>query len=292
MNKYEVIGFDSNTNTATRKFISNIYASPSYNLEDQFIKFLIELLNKENIDIYIPTYSKEIWLVSKYSDKIVKESKAKFLVSPFNTMTSLENKENAYKILSKYKIDTPKIFNNSNEITKFPIYAKPKVGSGSKQNYIVNHIKEWEYLYAKYSELFMIEYLDGIEFTVDLFFNKRGQIVDYNQRERIKTVAGAAVTTKNNYSILIEDYLSIIQDNFQIIGPANIQFIALSNGRRVLTDINLRMPSGGMPLSVESGLDIPQMIINECIGLPLEHFHTDRKPRVMYRYYEEYFVEL
>ncbi len=284
-----LLGFDNSPDCATKKYIKTIIKSPPYKDEDSFLSFFIEICQKFNVDIYIPTYSEEVRIISKNREQINSKVNTKFLVSDSEAILELENKKMAYERLKTIGVDTPKIVKIGKDKIYFPIYAKPNRASGSKNNFVVSSIEQLEYLKKFYPDLIYLEYLNGIEFTVDLFFTKEGKLHDYNQRERLKTNGGAAIITRNRFDVLIEDYIEIIRSCYHIEGPANIQFFFTENGRRVVTDINLRMPSGGLPLSVKSGLDIPKMIINECLGLSIKNFRSDRKIRTMYRYYEEYF---
>ncbi|HAW58842.1 MAG TPA: hypothetical protein DCX03_07500 [Bacteroidales bacterium] len=285
-----LFGFDSCADCATKKYIKQIETSPSLNNEEEFIDFLIGVSNKLDIDIYIPTYSKEIRLVSKNKAKLSCNCKMRFLVSEYSTIMQLEDKLNAYKALKDLGIDTPRIVNPNFDDTNFPVYVKPIIGSGTKDNFVIDNKEQWASITKKNINFFAMEYIQGVEYTVDAFFKSNGKLHDYNQRQRIKTAGGAAIITKNNFDVSIDDYIEKLQKNYHFVGPINIQFFFTRDNRKVLIDINLRMASGGMPLSIESGLDIPQMIIRECLGESIEPFYSDRKNRTMYRYYEEYFI--
>jgi len=57
----------------------------------------------------------------------------------------------------------------------------------------------------------------------------------------------------------------------------------------LFTDVNLRFASGGLPLSVESGVNLVKLYVLEALGQPYNpsEFQSDRKKRTMYRYFEE-----
>ena len=63
--KCEICGIDSNENIPTKKFLDKFFEVPSLENENCFIKILISVLNRENIDIYFPTHSKETYIISK-----------------------------------------------------------------------------------------------------------------------------------------------------------------------------------------------------------------------------------
>ena len=156
---------------------------------------------------------------------------------------------------------------------------------------IVETKEEFEFL--KKQKGIFLEFLNGTEYTVDAIFDQEGKLLGYNQRIRLKTLGGAAIVTQNNYEVDVGDYLALISSHYKIKGPANFQFFKTSENEIVFTDVNLRFPSGGLPLSVESGINIPLITIKLSLGenITPQECVPDRKKRTMYRYFEEIFEE-
>lgn len=61
-----VYGTDVSEIIPTKKFLYKLYKVPRSDTEKLFLDTLISIINKEKIDIYIPTHSKEVYVVSKY----------------------------------------------------------------------------------------------------------------------------------------------------------------------------------------------------------------------------------
>ena len=290
--KAKIYGFYMSEKIPTKFFLDKFFIMPSSDNEELFLENLILILNTENIDIYIPVHSKEIKVVSKHTKILTERTKAKFVVSPYETFEILDNKRNAYQKLKKIGIDVPKMYNKVEEIDNYPVFIKPEVGSGSKGARII-HSKE-ELSYIKNQKNFLImEFLKGNEITVDALFDLKGHLLGFNQRKRIKTLGGAAVITETDFSIDISYILKKIEKNFTIVGPANFQFF-YTKDRIVLTDINLRFASGGLPLTVESGFNIPLLTIKLALEENIDPAlcKVDRRKRIMYRYFEEIFEEV
>ena len=285
-----IFGTDVSPYVPTKKFLDKLILLPP-SQSKEFLSSLINVLNDYEIDLYIPTHSKEIREVSKNEEEIRNHTKSKFLVSPFSTFKSLDDKLEAYKLLSNIGINTPKIFKSVEEINEYPVLVKPRISSGSKGISMIDNPEELEHIFEKSSDVIVMEYLKGSEYTVDTFFDKEGRLITYNQRIRLKTLGGAAVITKNDFSIDVKNDLELIASNFVIKGPANFQFFYTNDGRKVFTDFNLRFPSGGLPLSVESGADIVRLLIMEILDLDYDpgEYQSDRRPRIMYRYFEEWY---
>jgi len=216
------------------------------------------------------------------------------LISPYHTFQELDNKANAYRSLSKLGIRVPKLFETEEQLETFPVAAKPQIGSGSKGFVKINSYDEYKQFKEKNPDALIVEFLTGEEYTVDAFFDSTGKLVTYNQRIRLKTMGGAAVITVNDFTIDVREYIERIATSYTIVGPANFQFFKTTDGEIVFTDINLRFASGGLPLSVASGANIVELLLLELLGLEYDSskYQSDRKKRIMYRYFEEIFEEI
>lgn len=292
-NLYEIFGFDANNKNPTKFFLDKFIVIPNSSDEEHFLSSLIQLLNNEKIDVYLPLHSSEIRVISKYEDYIKSLSNTKFIVSEFRSFMFLDNKKNLYISLADLGIRVPKIFDENTPplSNEFPIFFKPEIGSGSKGTMIVETKEEFEFL--KKQKGIFLEFLNGTEYTVDAIFDQEGKLLGYNQRIRLKTLGGAAIVTQNNYEVDVGDYLALISSHYKIKGPANFQFFKTFENEIVFTDVNLRFPSGGLPLSVESGINIPLITIKLSLGenITPQECVPDRKKRTMYRYFEEIFEE-
>ncbi|MGC8819428.1 MAG: ATP-grasp domain-containing protein, partial [Athalassotoga sp.] len=67
---FEIYGFDAESKNPTKFFVDKFFTVPNASNEEIFLNSLINLLNKEKIDIYFPLHSKEIRVVSKFEDRI------------------------------------------------------------------------------------------------------------------------------------------------------------------------------------------------------------------------------
>lgn len=171
--RFEIYGFDITTKVPTKFFLDKLFVISRSSEEKEFIDQLIEILNKERIDIYIPVHSEECRVVSKYQTEILKRSRSKFMISPYETFKMLDNKANAYKILKGIGLKTPKIYTSYHDVDEFPVVVKPAVGSGSRGFFICRNREELELATTIYRDALIMEYIDGKEYTVDAFFNKK-----------------------------------------------------------------------------------------------------------------------
>lgn len=286
---YYVLGGDISDVNVTKKFIDKLIILPRSD-NDEFIYNLIDELNKNQVEYYIPTHSKEVAVVSKNESILQKKWGGKFIISPYNTYLELDNKKKANINLKKLNIPVPKLIKNIENVN-FPIFLKPNIASGSFGSYLVeNKNKYLDYL-NMYPNSSFYEYINGQEYTVDCIFNNQGNLVGYNQRKRMKNLGGAVVISENDNKYNIIPYIEKISNKFTIKGCVNFQYI-LQNNIPYFIDVNLRFASGGLPLTVETGIDIPTMLIdimdNKLIN-GVQVFKESKKR--MYRYFEEIYEE-
>lgn len=282
-----VCGADSAKISAGKFFVEKQFELPNSNASS-FIEKLIVLLNREHIDIYLPTHSREIEVVSKNEDKLRKNTRARFIVSPKETFEALDDKVNMNREFQKAGISVPKLIEDFD--CDYPIFMKRNLGSGSAGSLIIDN-QSIHKAYAKtYNDLSFFELIKGDEYTLDCLFDREGNLIGYNQRKRLKTIGGAVRITQNSHNFDVSEYIKKIAKSWKFCGCVNFQYI-VKNGIPYFIDTNLRYPSGGLPLTVASGLDVPMLTVKMLTGERISKSDVNLVPnkKIMYRYFEEIF---
>lgn len=284
----EVYGFDTSFPNATSLFLDKEITLVKAS-DQTFLHSLLNVLKGNNIDCYIPTNSKEIVVVSKIEKEIRSAWHGFFIVCPFETFDKLDNKIAANLNLAKIGIPVPQIINNLQPDDKYPIFMKPLSGSGSKNSCVIADRKTHDAEMQNKDNCFF-ELIEGKEYTVDCFYDDNGRLISYNQRIRNKSMGGAVIISQNDYSFDIYPFLEIITSNFIFKGCVNFQYI-LKDNTPYFIDVNLRYASGGLPLSVKSGLNVPLFIVELAQGKKLASFKPSKQNDglTMYRYFEEWY---
>lgn len=282
-----IYGFDANYYCYARTICDYFFTAPPVSKAEEFLGFLTELINSNNIQLYIPTLSMEYVLVSEHEDFLKHNTKCFFAVSPIETFRLLEDKFECYKNLSTIGIDVPITYQTRDEVQDFPVFVKPKIGSGGKGSFIANSLAE---ISQDFQSIVVSEYLKGTEYTVDCLFNCSGVLLAANARTRDKTLGGAAIISRTVDDPRFFDIIQELSQYHQFKGCVNFQFIEVED-RLVCIDVNLRFPSGGLALTVESGIDVPRVLYTWAQGENPDPslFTKDKQHRIMYRYFEEEF---
>ena len=283
-----VIGADAGMRNATRFFADEFVQLPVAK-DKEFLSRLIAALTQLQVDYYIPTHSQEIRVVSQNEQFIRDNWGGKFLVSPYSTFEQLDDKKTGNAHLQAAGIPVPRMYGDLTEITEFPVFMKPNSGSGSRNSRKVETRK----LAEAYEEIetgsTFYECVSGTEFTVDCMFDDQGKLLGYNQRVREKSMGGAVIVTRNDHSFDIAPYLHKLEAAFTFKGCVNFQYI-LRDGVPYFIDVNLRYASGGLPLTVASGIDVPHLMMDIFEGNPVAEVTSSHADGMtMYRYFEEIF---
>ena len=284
-----IYGADCSEVAVGKFFVDKQFILPNADCPE-FIESLADLLQKERIDIYLPTNSKEIKAIARNEHILRQKTVSRFIVSPIETFEALDDKEKANRIMRQNGLPVPEMIDGLTDA--YPIIMKRKIGSGGNGTILIENEKiHRAYLESKENVAFF-RIVKGIEYTADCLFDEEGNLIGYNQRQRLKMIGGAVYVTRNDSEFQIEPWLKIMADNWLFRGCVNFQYI-VDQGIPYFIDINLRYPSGGLPLTVKSGFDIPKYVVKMLSGEKVSPYvkRSGKERLTMYRYFEEIFEE-
>jgi carbamoyl-phosphate synthase large subunit len=189
----------------------------------------------------------------------------------------INDKYLAYRFCNDLGINTPKIYNEGN--VKFPAIYKPRKASGSKGLIYLTDLIDLKYYTSKFDDGFISEFIDGDEYTCDSLFNREGRCIGHLVRLRDKVHCGAA-TISTTANIDVSTIIRRFENSKIFRGPINFQF-KFKDEEIVIFDINNRFASGGLPLCIKAGFDIPKLLIDLLFGVePVQPFHFDHTKRI------------
>jgi len=174
----------------------------------------------------------------------------------------------------------------------FPLLVKPEYGSASRGVQLFNDMREFEESgLVESNSLCFQKYIQGTEFTVDAYVTQADEILAVSPRIRIETLGGESVVTKTvRDDRLVALSLNVLK-KMDLRGPITLQFIREeSSGIDYLMEINTRL-GGGVICSIESGFDIPLVMLNEVCGYASKPIFLG-KPILMKRYFSEAFYAI
>ncbi len=234
--------------------------------DEKYIPHLIEFCKNEKVDLLIPTIDTDLLLLSQNVSQfaevgtrvlISKEEKIKICRDKILTATYF----NSLGLKSPLPVDD---YLNYNE--GFPAFIKPKDGSSSISAYKVNNQEELE-SYAKQIPNYIVQpFIEGVEYTVDVFCDFYGNPICITPRERVSVRSGEVLKTRIHQDDEIVLEVKKLIEDFKPCGPITIQLIKqLGTNKNFYIEINPRY-GGGSPLSMRAGANSAIALIKLLCG--------------------------
>ena len=249
----KIVAADLMNNAPALYFADKKYQIPRIGSED-YISSIIDICNKEKIDLIVPTIDTELLILSQKKDVIEKNTNAKVLVSNENVIKICRNKINTQLFFEQNNFGVPiqiKEEDIKNENVQFPVFIKPLNGSSSINTFKVNNIEELRFFYNYVKEPIVQEFMEGEEYTVDCFLDFDSNIITIVPRKRIATRSGEIIKGKILKDREIINDIKRVLETLKPIGQITIQCMKTKEGIKYI-EINPRF-GGGAPMSIKAG---------------------------------------
>ena len=263
---------------------------PSIEAED-FEKVFLNLIEKENIKYIFLWNNKDFYIFDKLKEKLYQMG-VKIILPDLDKINICFDKRKTYEFCINNNITTPKSFltieDFLNSKCSFPVIVKPYNGAGNLNIFLANNIDELKVFYNKVPNPIIQEYIDGVHYTIDVFYDKgvRASI----PRQRVKVRDAEVVQARIDLNEILVETGKYIAYKLKIKGPLNIQLI-FSNNKCYVIDIHPRF-GGGTDLSIEAGVPIHKWIVNMLLGIDSDYSFKINKRLFMTRYLKSDFIEV
>ena len=270
---HQAVGSDVTELTAWPCLSDEFIIFPSKNDPDLWEK-VEHLLVGHSIDAVIPSFDE---MLVGWASRIeyFAERNIHILTSPKETIKTFQDKWDTYLFFKKIGVPTPK----SSLQQEYPL-VKPRFGRGSAGVEITDKKINMEAMISQ-------EVADGVEYSVDCFFDRDSNPIYIVPRKRIDIRSGKSTKGVTEHVEIIAQNIVKIAQNIPLRGPINVQCF-IHQGQASFIEINPRV-AGGMALGFAATENwVPIMIDNLLHSKPLEP--KDIKwGLTMVRYYAECF---
>ncbi len=230
-----------------------------------FIPFLLNYCESNNISVIIPTIDTELLMLSKHLNEF-SDINTQVLVSDLEFIQKCRNKRLTHQFFEEHQIAVAREMDKK-QMT-YPAFIKPIDGSSSTHIYYAPEAKYLPPFVLEDDRFMALEYLDRKqhdEYTIDTYYNKEGALCCAVPRKRIETRGGEISKGFTDKNFLVE----FVRDKFSSMagwrGCITMQFFVNTESLKVTgIEINPRF-GGGYPLSYLAGADFPLWIIKEYI---------------------------
>lgn len=244
------------------------YLSPKIQ-DPNYITFLLEICKKEKVNAVTSLIDPEIMLLAENRQTFI-ENGILPLVPDKETAEICFDKYKMYEYLTQKGIKTVQSYKSMEQFEKalqhgdlhFPVFIKPRTGSGSVGAQKVNDMDTLKTLIAENKFQYIIqEFMGGEDFDADVYIDAiSGHVVSAFSKKKIETRIGGASKTISFKDEILFEFIKKICNCFKFCGPIDIDFF-YKNGTYYLNEINPRF--GGAYLhAYGAGVDFPKMIAN------------------------------
>lgn len=234
--------------------------------DDDYIPQLLEICRQDKIDLVIPTIDTDLIVLSGNKERFEKNG-TKVLIGTPDKIALCRDKNNTYDFFESCGLKAPKPVNDYRKYTgPYPCFIKPKDGSSSINAFKVEHERELTAYADRIGDYIIQPFIDGIEYTIDIFCDFDGNPIYITPRERMAVRSGEVLKTRIVLDeIMIEEAQRLIR-HFHPCGPITVQLIRhRETGENYYIEINPRY-GGGAPLSMKAGADSAEAVIRLLMG--------------------------
>ncbi len=262
----------------------------SYHMVDKTFseKHLIqleEIIRNEKLDAVLPGNDYDLAFLQEVRKRPLWQSLKILDAGP--TQGLFLSKNESAKFFTKINLKVPLIYKEPKD-GHGTMMLKEDQGHGSINQYVVHHADEASRYWDRLKQPFLQEFVDGVEYTIDIFSSQDYQTVNCCPRIRRKVRAGVSDVGEIHLNKELLNLLAPKLPLFKLRGPWNLQCI-LRGSEFYFLEVNPRF-SGGVPLSIAAGCDLVQNLLEWYLERPLTKFDTLSDGLIMMKYEQELFV--
>lgn len=273
---------------SANQMVSKFFLSPTLDDECNYIDFINKLYLDLMIDLVIPVMDDEIRVISKHRDEV----KFKCILPNDEIINIFHDKYIASISVNKNGIPIPSIVYDLRNSSK--VIFRDRVGIGSHGIYIADLRKD-QYIENRFNnDVFIQEYIDGDEYTVDVLTDKVGNPKLIIPRKRITVINGLSYRSQIINEKRLIEICKIIYSKYCIPGLSNVQFI-IRDRDIFFIELNTRFAATGIASAISSYNYIEDFLNHFVNNIPIKSLEENMNcvswNTVVTRYYEETFSD-
>lgn len=267
----KVVAVDITDTAPAIYFADSFHLVPRISHED-YIDAIVDVCIKESIDLIVPTIDTELIKLAENRSYIESRTNAKLLLSDDRVINVCRNKNNTQAFFEENGFGVPRLITKNdikNGSFSFPLFIKPQDGSSSINTFKVNNREELDFFVKYIKDPIIQEFMEGTEFSVDVFCDFDGNPITIVPR--IRLVMRSGEISKGQ---IVKDR-AVIEDVHRLIGVlkpighVTVQCMKTKNGIEYI-EINPRF-GGGAPMSIDAGADSCENLYRLMLGQKLEY---------------------
>jgi len=220
---------------------------------------------RERIGLLVPTIDDELPVFAA-AEEGFRQDGILVAVSPLDTAEACNDKYETCRRLRARGIAAAETFlpEQLPADPAFPLFIKPRFGRGSIGAHVVHVARHLSFFLDLVPTPVVQTYLDGPEFTIDVFCGPDGTPLSAVPRERVVVRAGVIDRGRTVADTALMALALDCARVFRFFGPINVQCRVVA-GVPIVFEINPRF-SGGIPLTIAAGADFPAWLVALALG--------------------------
>ena len=260
-----------------------------------YIRQLLSIVKNNRVKLLVPTVDLDLKLLSQNNSKFTALD-CRVLVSSPEVLDICQDKRLTYRFLVRNGFDTPVTMSIRSALSErkldWPCFLKPWDGYAGRGNAVVHNRKELAFYAKKIPNPICQEYVQGTEFTCDVYVDFGMKVRCVVPRKRIEIRAGEV---SKGQVVKDRHIMSRAKKLVEALGAGpgliTLQLFRNPKGKLKFIEINPRF-GGGAPLSIQAGANFPKWILQETLGKKINvRFDDFKDGLVMLRYDSEVWLE-
>ncbi|HUU59067.1 MAG TPA: ATP-grasp domain-containing protein, partial [Phycisphaerae bacterium] len=231
-----------------------------------YVGSLLAYCRSHAIHAVFPLIDTELRVLAEAADRFAAIGTRAVISTP-EVIRIASDKVQTKEFLVAHRFLTPRILGPEElKSPTFPLFMKPKGGSSSLGARKVTTPEQWEYYRRTCPDDVVQEFIEGVEYTVDVFADFDGSPLCAVPRRRHEVRAGEvskSQTVRNRR--IMEESCRLVRELGGCRGMVTIQCFLTRDDRIVFIEINPRF-GGGVPLSIRAGADSPKWVLELLLG--------------------------
>jgi len=232
---------------------------------EDYCDSLLRHCREREIDAVVPLIDPELLPLSCGRERFAEVGTRVIISSPDVIRISID-KVLTNQFLNRHGFRTPRILTEEELASPaFPLFIKPRDGSSSLGAHRISTAEDLAYFRHLYPGSIIQEFIEGVEYTVDVFADFEGRPRCAVPRRRREVRAGEVSKAQAvRHARMIEENCRLVEALSGCQGMMTIQCFLTAEDEIVFIEINPRF-GGGVPLSIQAGADSPRWIL-ELLG--------------------------
>lgn len=251
---------------------------PRISENDAYIEAIIDICDHFGVNLIVPTIDTELILLSERREEIESKTGAKVLISDEKVVHVCRDKRNTQQFLEEHGFEMPRLY-TEHELdcaeVDFPVFIKPLDGSSSINAYRINNIDELMTFRHLIDKPIVQEFVEGTEYTTDVFLDFNSKLITVVPRVRIATRSGEIAKGVIKRDREIMNSVTKLMRALKPIGHITVQCMKTDRGIKYI-EINPRF-GGGAPMSIMAGADSCENLYRLLLGESLEYNENFRE---------------